>query len=68
MKSFDDEEERYKTVKPKDGEGYRYTEVNANVEVSFREIKNKLSDCNGTRTHNRLVRERTLNHLAKLAK
>ena len=25
-----------------------------------------LSDCNGTRTHNHLVRKRTLNHLAKL--
>ena len=24
--------------------------------------------CNGTRTHNHLVRKRTLNHLAKLAK
>ena len=27
-----------------------------------------LSDCNGTRTHNHLIRKRTLNHLAKLAK
>ena len=27
-----------------------------------------LSDCNGTRTHNHLVRKRTLNHLAKLVK
>ena len=27
-----------------------------------------LSDCNGTRTHNHLVRKRTLNHLASLAK
>ena len=27
-----------------------------------------LSDCNRTRTHNHLVRKRTLNHLAKLAK
>ena len=26
----------------------------------------KLCDCNGTRTHNHLVRKRTLNHLAKL--
>ena len=25
-----------------------------------------LSDCNGTRTHNHLVRKRTLNDLAKL--
>ena len=28
----------------------------------------RLSDCKGTRTHNHLVRKRTLNHLAKLAK
>ena len=28
----------------------------------------RLSDCNGTRNHNHLVRKRTLNHLAKLAK
>ena len=27
----------------------------------------KLSDSNGIRTHNHLVRKRTLNHLAKLA-
>ena len=27
-----------------------------------------LSDCNGTRTHNHLIRKRTLNYLAKLAK
>ena len=27
-----------------------------------------LSNCNGTRTHNHLVRKRTLNHLDKLAK
>ena len=27
-----------------------------------------LSDCNGTRTHNHLVRKPTLNHLAKLSK
>ena len=27
-----------------------------------------LSDCNGTRTHNYLVRKRTLNHLAKFTK
>ena len=30
--------------------------------------KSSLSDCNGNRTHNHLVRKRTLNHLAKLAK
>ena len=27
-----------------------------------------ISGCNRTRTHNHLVRKRTLNHLAKLAK
>ena len=27
-----------------------------------------LNDCNGTRTHNRLVCKRTLNHFSKLAK
>ena len=27
-----------------------------------------LSDCSGTQTHNHLIRKRTLNHLAKLAK
>ena len=38
---FDDGEQRYKTVKPKDGGGYRYTEVNPSVHVSFREIKKR---------------------------
>ena len=27
-----------------------------------------ISDCNGIRTHNHLIRKRTLNHLSKLAK
>ena len=31
-------------------------------------LKTFHSDCNGTRTHNHLIRKRTLNHLAKLAK
>ena len=31
-------------------------------------INNCLSDCNWIRTHNHLVRKRTLNHLAKLTK
>ena len=31
-------------------------------------VRNRLSDCNGTRTHNHLVCKRTPNHLAKLAK
>ena len=35
---------------------------------SRRHICWTLSDCNGTRTDNHLVRKRTLNHLAKLAK
>ena len=30
--------------------------------------RNRLSDCNGTRTHKHLGRKRTLNHLAKLTK
>ena len=31
-------------------------------------LASPLYDCNGSRTHNHLVRKRTLNHLAKLAK
>ena len=38
---FDDEEERCKTVNPKDGGGYRNTDVNPSVQVSFREIKKR---------------------------
>ena len=38
---FDDEEERYKTVKPKDDGGYSYIEVNPSVQVSFGEIKKR---------------------------
>ena len=39
------------------------------LEKSTKVNNNKLlSDCNGTRTHNHLIRKRTLNHLAKLAK
>ena len=38
---FDDEEERYKTVKSKDGSGYRYIEVNPSVQVSFKDIKKR---------------------------
>ena len=34
---FDDEEQRRKTVKPKDGGGYRYIDVNPSVQVSFRD-------------------------------
>ena len=35
---------------------------------SFKNTQGRLSDCNGTRTHNHLIRKRTLNHFAKLAK
>ena len=40
------------------------------VYEKYNEIWNVVNgnDCNGTRTHNHLVRKRTLNHLAKLAK
>ena len=31
-------------------------------------FNNSLSDCNGARTHNQLVRKRTLKYLARLAK
>ena len=35
--------------------------------LNLRESTFERSDCNGTRTHNRLVRKVALNHLAKLA-
>ena len=38
---FDDDEERYKTVMPKDGGGYSYIEMNPSIQVSFREIKKR---------------------------
>ena len=38
------------------------TKVSWKIEIEL------LSDCNWTRTHNHLVRKRTLNHLAKLIK
>ena len=41
--------------------------VKEHLAWSRRHIWN-LSDCNGIRTHKHLIRERTLNHLAKLAK
>ena len=34
-------------------------------EMHLRQPGFTYSDCNGTRTHNHLVRKRTLNHLAK---
>ena len=36
--------------------------------TSVKNIHKNHSDCNGTRTHNHLIRKRTLNHLAKPAK
>ena len=45
-----------------------------NFELFYRNIRNlsilsnEDRDCNWTRTHNHLVRKRTLNHLTKLAK
>ena len=46
---------------------YSCLNVNELLAQNRREIWG-LSDCNGTRTYNDLVCERTLNHLAKLAK
>ena len=43
-------------------------DVDNRIDTSNYEVKRPLSDCNGTRTHNHLVRKRTLNPLAKLAK
>ena len=34
----------------------------------IKELYTVINDCNGTRTHNHLVRKRTLNHLAKLTR
>ena len=45
---------------------YSYLNVKELLVRSRRHIW-KLTDCNGTRTHNHLVCEGTLNHLAKLA-
>ena len=33
---------------------------------TFKIVESVLRDCNDTRTHNHLVRKRTLNHLGKL--
>ena len=46
---------------------YSFLNVKDLLARSRRHIS-RLSDCNGTRTHNHLIRKRTLNHLAKLAK
>ena len=47
----------------------RRNDIWISEKLNFDYLKNKksfLSDYNGTRTHNHLVRKRTLNHLAKL--
>ena len=38
------------------------------IVINIVPLMNLLCSCNGTRTHNHLVRKPTLNHLAKLAK
>ena len=53
-----------------DGVNFLYYDLNKtsiNRGGSYKDSP-KLSDCNGIRTHNHLVRKRTLNHLAKLAR
>ena len=46
---------------------YSFLNVKEFLARSRRQIW-RLSDCNGTRTHNHLLRKRKLNHLAQLAK
>ena len=53
-------------VFPSESTLYSYLNVKELLVRSRRHIW-KLTDCNGTRTHNHLVCEGTLNHLAKLA-
>ena len=48
-----------------DGEK-KYTELKESIKMI--NIQRSLSDCNGTRNQNYLVRKRTLNHLVKLKK
>ena len=43
----------------------KMTEIN---QKKYQTSASALSDCNGTRTYNHLVRKRTLNHLAELTK
>ena len=48
-----------------------YLNLNGNGSRNFMHLSPKkvgLSDSNRIRTHNHLIRKRTLNHLAKLAK
>ena len=46
-----------------------FTKNASAIEMKKKTNKQKcLCDCNGTRTHNHLVRKQTLNHLAKLGK
>ena len=37
------------------------------IRNSVKQLRWSLTDCNGIRTHNHLVRKRTLNHLAKFS-
>ena len=55
--------DEYKFSKPK-----FYLRYVDDILAAFDKEQDSLSDCNGTRTHNHLVRKLTLNHLAKLAK
>ena len=62
-----------RTTYIKDTECFRIDDIDTNkIRVSDKKLYNKehnsLSDCNWTRTHNRLVHKGTLNYLAKLAK
>ena len=45
-----------------------FSQNSQSIGLSFSEVRQLSVPCNGTRTHNHLVRKRTLNHLAKLAK
>ena len=45
-----------------------YSRVSYFINVCSNGKLYKASDCNRIRTHNHLIRKRTLNHLAKLAK
>ena len=40
--------------------------IKDNTRLKIKIVESVLRDCNDTRTHNHLVRKRTLNHLGKL--
>ena len=57
------------------GQSFSICDWNLNIiaahnfsDIFLLKTDNAIHDCNGTRTHNHLIRKRTLNHLAKLAK